>query len=123
MSHSVDSIESLEQERFAAMVAGDTDTLDRLFSDDLVYTHSHGGRDTKASIIDVLKSGEIGYRTVERSKTSIRFAGDTAFVIGRAELGVSDGQRDIELDLHYLAVWVLGADGWKFEAWQSTGRR
>ena len=39
----------LEDRRFAAMIDEDFGTLEALTHDELVYTHGHGGHDSKAS--------------------------------------------------------------------------
>ena len=44
----------LEDRRFAAMIDEDFGTLEALTHDELVYTHGHGGRDSKASWIERL---------------------------------------------------------------------
>jgi len=44
-----DQIHALEVERYAAMIAGDVEALGRLLSDRLVYSHSTGDHDSKAS--------------------------------------------------------------------------
>jgi hypothetical protein len=41
-------IESLERKRFAAQVSKDFDFLEKIFSDDLVYTHSNAKVDKKS---------------------------------------------------------------------------
>ena len=120
MSRSVEAIEDLEQQRFAAMTGGDAETLDSLFSETLTYTHSHGGTDTKAVFLDNVRNGPVTYREAQRLDTEIRLVGDTAIVTGRAVLAVSFKDQPIDLDLRYTAVWIHGDTGWKFESWQST---
>ena len=120
VSYSIEEIERLEQQRFAAMTDGDADTLDILFSETLTYTHSHGGTDTKAEFLDNVRNGPVSYREAERLDTEIRFIGDTAVVTGRAILAVSFKDQPLDLDLRYTAVWIHGDAGWKFETWQST---
>jgi hypothetical protein len=44
-----DQIHALEDERYAAMIASDVEALGRLLSDRLVYSHSTGDHDSKAS--------------------------------------------------------------------------
>lgn len=45
--------QSLEARRTEAMQAGDADALERMFDDELVYTHSFGNRDSKAEFIEI----------------------------------------------------------------------
>ncbi len=109
-------ISSLEEQRFQAQVAGDLDALDRLLSDQLVYTHSSASVDTKASFIDAIKTRR-PYQKVERSGEEVRLHGDTAVVTGQARIELNGGNR---LNLRYTDVWVKGAGGWQMVAWQST---
>ncbi len=120
MTHTPETIEDLEQRRFAAMTSGDADALETLLSESLTYTHSHSGTDTKAVFLDNVRNGPVSYREAERLDTDIRVFADTALVTGRAKLAVSFKEQPIDLDLRYTAVWVHTNAGWQFEAWQST---
>lgn len=120
MSHSSETIEDLEQQRFAAMTSGDAGALEPLLSESLTYTHSHSGTDSKAAFLHNVRNGPVAYLAAERLDTEIRLFGDTAVVTGRAKLAVSFREQPLDLDLRYTAVWVHGRAGWQFEAWQST---
>ena len=48
--------------------------------------------------------------------------GDTALVIGTAEIEVDVDGRHKSLRLRYLDAWTRTPQGWKFVAWQSTAR-
>ena len=50
------TIAGLEEERLAAMVAADVDTLDRILADDLSYVHTTAAIDTKESLTSGLAS-------------------------------------------------------------------
>lgn len=51
----------------------------------------------------------------------MRVYGDTAVVIGRAEVKVStQGQEAAALSLRFTEVWVKSGGAWKLTAWQST---
>lgn len=116
----LDIVTVLEEARLAATTEQDAETLERLLSDDLVYTHSSGAVDTKASFLEHVRNGPIQYRQIVRSDQSARLAGDTALFTGRAEIHVDfDGHR-VDLDLRYLAVWARVDGTWRFEAWHST---
>jgi ketosteroid isomerase-like protein len=109
-------ISSLEDQRFQAQVGGDLDALERLLSDQLVYTHSSASVDTKASFIESIKTRR-PYQKVERSGEEVRLHGDTAVVTGQARIDLNGGRQ---LNLRYTDVWVKSADGWRMVAWQST---
>jgi hypothetical protein len=53
----VAEIKALEDRRYDAMLGNDLATLDRLLSEQLVYTHSNGQRDTKNAYLKRVESG------------------------------------------------------------------
>src|SRR5271170_5148234 len=63
-------IEALEDERYAAMLSGDTAKLDLLLDDRLCYVHSSGRVDNKASYISGF--GRLWeYRSIDRQDKTI----------------------------------------------------
>lgn len=110
----------LEDARIAAMCEQDAETLEGLFSEAMVYVHSSGSVDTKASFLDNVRNGPVQYRSIERSDHTARLAGDTALFSGRAKIHVEFDGQPLDLDLRYLAVWARVDGAWRFEAWHST---
>ena len=53
-------------------LAADAAALDELLADSLLYTHSNGAVDTKASFIDALTSGRLKYRAVRRLEADVK---------------------------------------------------
>jgi uncharacterized protein (TIGR02246 family) len=116
----VAEIEALEDRRWAAQIAEDTDALGVLLADELTYTHSNGVVDTKTSYIDNIVNKVFDYRSQKRSDTEIRVVDNTALVTGRAEFVVVAGGRTVNLDARYSAVWIRRDGTWQFYCWQST---
>ena len=110
---------ALEDKRFAAMT-GDLAALEALLHDDLLYTHSSGLTDTKASWLASMRSGKTKYKSGAWSERKVRFAGDTAFVTGRAQIEAEVNGAPRTLRLVFLNAWTKTPKGWKFIAWQST---
>ena len=110
---------ALEDKRFAAMV-GDLAALEAMLHDDLLYTHSSGLTDTKASWLASMRSGKTKYKSGVWSERKVRFAGDTALVTGRAQLEAEVNGQPRTLKLVFLNAWTKTPKGWKFIAWQST---
>ena len=111
---------ALEEKRCAAMAANDVAALEGLFHDDLIYTHSSAVVDTRASYLEVLRSGHTRYHSVQRSDEKVRVCGDAALVTGRAIIDVTVKGEKKHLDTRFLAVWTRTPKGWKFVGWQST---
>jgi hypothetical protein len=109
----------LEDQRFGAMIAGDFAALDKLVHDQLLYTHSSGVTDSKATWLESMKSGKVKYRSVNCSERKVRFFGDVALMNGRAAIEVEIGGQPKSLRLLFLNGWTRTPKGWQFVAWQS----
>ncbi len=120
-----EGILALETRRYAAMTSNDLEALAALFHDDMIYTHSSGLVDDKASYIEALRSGRTRYLEVEQIKQEVRLIGDVALVIGASHIEVDvtvNGEKVRKsLDLRSLAAWTATPQGWRFLAWQSCG--
>ena len=115
-------IETLERKRFAAQVSKDFDFLEKIFADDLVYTHSNAKVDNKTTYIASIREGKSVYKNVDLQEISVRDYGKIAVVNGRAviELGSPDGKPNI-LNLRYTVVYSKnGKKSWQVNTWQST---
>jgi ketosteroid isomerase-like protein len=111
---------ALEEERFAAMIARDFPRLQLLVHDELMYTHSSGVVDGKATWLDSMKSGRVKYRGAQCTERKVRLYGDTALITGRAQIEAEIGGEPKTLKLLFLNAWTKTPQGWKFVAWQST---
>ena len=110
----------LETQRYAAMVRSDVHTLARMFADELVYSHSDGGRDTKGSLLEKIVSGYLTYFAIDNPDQEVTIIDRTAVVTGRmvAHLNVDGAAR--RLNNRCLSVWVLRGGDWLFLAYQPT---
>jgi hypothetical protein len=102
------------------MIGGDLDSLERLFADDMAYTHSSSLFDDKAGYIQAMREAKFAYKTVERSEAKVAFAGGAAIVTGRIRVGVMFDTGPRVLDSRFLSVWVKVDGRWRHLAWQST---
>ena len=114
---------ALETARYAAMTANDLEALAALFHDDMIYTHSSGVVDTKASYIEALRSGRTRYLEIEQREQEVKLIGDVALVRGASHIEcdvVVHGEKVRKsLDLLSRAAWPSSPAGWQFIAWQS----
>lgn len=111
---------ALENRRYGAMIAGDTQALEGLLHDALVYTHSSALVDDKRGYLEGIRSGKFRYKKIERAEEKVRVYGDTALVTGRAAIDVDVDGAPKSLKLRYLNVWVMHGGTWRLAAWQST---
>lgn len=115
------AVRRLDEERYGAMIAADLAGLDRLLDPDLVYTHSTGDADTKASYLDSLRSGVWKYRGITRSDESVVVREGAVLVFNRVRIDILIRGTPKLLDNRMLAVWVPSPDGaWRLLAVHST---
>ncbi len=110
---------ALEDKRFAAMIAADLGALAPMVHEELLYTHSSGITDTKASWLDSMRSGKVKYRSARCSERKVRVVNDVALVNGKAHIEADIGGEPRTLKLLFLNAWAKTPQGWKFVAWQS----
>jgi ketosteroid isomerase-like protein len=119
-----DAVKALELERFQAQEKNDFAALERLLADDLVYTHSSGNVDSKASYIESLRSGKARYLKIAPDELKVRIIGDLALIHGRGvftlETNVNGQKGENPLKLSFLDVWQKRNGKWQMIAWQSA---
>jgi ketosteroid isomerase-like protein len=116
-------IRQLEDQRYQAMLDGDVETLDRLLSARLSYTHSSGDRDSKESYLQKVRDGYFVYRSVTHPVDRIEVLAGAALVIGEMHASAEIGGRPAEIDCRALAVWAEAGGDWTLIAYQPTPLR
>jgi ketosteroid isomerase-like protein len=106
--------------RRAAMVAGDAAGLEELLADELVWTHSSGKTDGKASLIAGIASGTVVYRALETRDVAVLGTGDVLVCHGVLSGQAARDGREKSLNSRFLAVWRRRAGSFELLAWQST---
>lgn len=115
-----DDVTHLENRRYQAMLDGDAQVLDELLSDRVVYTHSFGERDDKASYLEKVRSGFFVYHEIEHPVEKLTVTEDYAVIVGQMRASVTNNGEVRTLNNACLAVWVREDDDWKFLAYQPT---
>ena len=106
--------------RVAAMISADPAKLATAFSDELLYVHSSGKPDTKASFMESLTSGRSKYNSVTYEQRDFReVAPGLVLMNGRCRVKLGKAAPFTELHLSFLAAYRLEKGVWKFLAWQS----
>jgi hypothetical protein len=99
----------------------DKAALDRILADDLTYTHSHSGTDTKKQFIDNLVSGAAKYEVMDYENMSYRMYGkNTAVLNAQVKLVVVNKGVRNDTRLKFTHVWVKQGGRWQLAAHQST---
>jgi hypothetical protein len=115
-------IERLEDKRRDVTLAGDLAGLSALLDDELVYVHSTGNGDTKATYLEGLRSGHVVYETIETSDRRIVAKDTTAAVFYTMKARVRIGTEIRNLHTRILAVWAKSDAGWKLVALNSAAK-
>jgi hypothetical protein len=106
--------------RVQAMVSADPAKLDATFSNELLYVHSSGKADTKATFTEALVSGKSKYRSIVYEQREFREAAPGLVLMhGRCRVQLGQTAPFNELHLSFLAAYRLEGGVWRFFAWQS----
>ncbi|SHL78347.1 nuclear transport factor 2 family protein [Hymenobacter psychrotolerans] len=117
-------VEALERQRFEAQVKKDYPLLEKLFADDLVYTHANGKQNNKTEYLQSIRDGKSVYDKIEVQALNVRAYNDgkTAVVNGTiiiTQPNKPDGTPNVA-HLKYVVVQVKDAKkGWQVVLWQS----
>ena len=106
-------VHAVEEERIAALLAGDGDRLASLLADDLVHFHANGLMDSKASYL-ASGSVKLEFLKIERPELTIRLFGDVAIVTGTLNqtLRIRDSGAVVEMQGVATQVWVKQSGKW-----------
>jgi ketosteroid isomerase-like protein len=115
-------IVGLEERRRAATVAGDVAGLAALLDDDLVYVHSSGSSDTKASYLESLRSGHVVYDELEMSDRHVIMKPGAALVLYSMQARVRIGGEARKVNTRILAIWTRSGGDWKLTALHSAAK-
>jgi hypothetical protein len=103
----------LSKEKFSYMNANDTEKLKPLLDDRMVFIHSNGLTETKTEMLQNLKNGKWGIKSVKVSGAEVRvFKNDVAILTGKGAFDVTTEGKPAELTLYYTEVWTHFKKGW-----------
>jgi hypothetical protein len=112
-----------EAARTTALDNGDVAALEKILADDLTYVHASGKVDTKASLLEAIRSGEVHYISWQAKAMHVRVIGDGAVLDGEYAIRVID-QRvkpdPFDVNIFILAVYARRSGRWQQIAWQAT---
>lgn len=110
---------AVEKQRFEAQVSKNYAVLEQVLANDLIYTHSHGGTDTKQSFIQSIRDGKQTYDAIDAQEQNVRLYGSTAIVNGVCAVKITKNGETINMRLRYTDVYIRKGSQWQMVAWQS----
>jgi ketosteroid isomerase-like protein len=120
MTANAQTIIELDRQRMNAMAEKDVATLQKILSDDLIYTHSSARMDTKASLIGAMQSGATVYTSVEPSEVVAQDLGNAVVLTGVAAISVNAGGTPNSFRVRFTDVYANQSGTWRMVTWQST---
>lgn len=110
--------------RYSSLLRADIATLDKLFGENLVYTHSSGVVDTKASYLEAIADGRLHYRDAAadiQQLFAVDDEGDGVVIcISRIRMNVDVDGVAMRLVNQGTGVWARSEEGFKLVAFQAT---
>jgi ketosteroid isomerase-like protein len=105
-----------------ATVNKDVATLEKIYGDDITYSHSSALNEDKATVLKNIKGPNVA-EFMKFSETKVRIYGDVALVKGVCDF--RNGAPGKMLDNHLNILWVMvkrpqGPHGWQIVARQTT---
>jgi ketosteroid isomerase-like protein len=116
---------SCEQRRKEALLVGDTETLSKLLSQNLIYVHSTGVRDSRSTYLAKLQTGSLSYLSLIFEDLQVQAHGDSAIVNGSMKAQIVKEGQIKEVRSLFLTLWWLEKDDqdkpkWQLRAHQGT---
>ena len=120
MAGNAEKIIELDRQRMSAMATKDIAILNKLLSDDLIYTHSSARLDTKRSLIGAMELGATVYTAVEPSDVVAQDLGNAVVLTGVAAISVTSGGNPNSFRVRFTDVYADKGGQWQMVTWQST---
>ena len=111
-----DEIIKVDEERNQALQKGDVATLDRIYSNDLVYSNATGAILTKAQHLADLKNRGLNFRSFKHEDVQVTVHGDTGFLTGISKSVVDYHGSISGNSRRFLNVFVKKGDHWELVA-------
>jgi hypothetical protein len=115
-----EQIESLSDKGREAALKGDVSFLETNTTDDYTVIGGMGNVFSKSDAIQMRKSGDVKYSSIDVSDQKVRVYGNTAVLTATADLKGTVKDKDIGGKYRIGQVWVKQGGKWKIAHMQST---
>jgi ketosteroid isomerase-like protein len=103
-----------------ALVRGDATALDRIYSDEFIYTTPDGEVRDKAHQLAFTRSGDLRPESGQSDDVRVHIYGNTAVMTGRFMAKGKFRDKVINIRERYTAVWVKRRGRWQLVAEQGN---
>ncbi|MBI5769128.1 MAG: nuclear transport factor 2 family protein [Verrucomicrobia bacterium] len=115
-----DIVKRIDLSRLEAMRQSDGPALARIFSDEIVFIHSDGRSEGKASYIKAMTAGDTAYTDLKTAEVLARqIAPEVIVLSGAQEMKKRLGPTWSDIKLKFMSVWRNEGGTWRMVAWQS----
>ncbi len=118
-----EAIFASEQQRFNAQISFDTEALDDLLLDELIYIHSNTLIETKADFIKSVASKKIVYQEMNLKHHLLRRYKKMAVITGLVEVNGLYNGENFTVELFYTSIYKKYKRNWLLVSWQSTSKK
>ena len=115
-----EQITKLSDEGKDAAVKNDASWLEKNTTDDYVSISGTGAMMSKSEMVEMRKSGDVKYDSIDVSDRKVRSYGNTAVMNGTATLKGTMKGNDVSGTYRITQVWVKQGGTWKVANMQST---
>jgi len=103
-----------------AIIAGDIPALERIFSQEFIYTAPDGEVRDKAAQLELFKSNRLDVESGKGADERIQVQGKTGIVTGRFDANGKYAGAPFAATERYTSVWIVRDDRWQLLAEQGT---
>jgi hypothetical protein len=114
------AIQRLEEGTRLAALKGDAGWWDTYLADNFTDTDFRGKMSGKAEIVEMYRSSQLAYDTLNLSDRALRIFGDTVIVTGKMTVEGTYRGQNLSGDFQFTRVWIKMDLGWKLAASQAT---
>jgi ketosteroid isomerase-like protein len=115
---------ALDQQRRAAMAAGDAEALRDLFTEDFIYVHFNGLVDDREGYVTRVEAKHVHYLFAETREVKVRLHGDAAIISGVGRMGYErvDVESEGIVESLFVATWIRDQGRWRMGAYSSVAK-
>ena len=110
-----------DRQFFMSLLDSNIERLDSLLDDDFILVDvMRGDEITKSSLLEVLRSGQLRFTTIEPAESHVRLYEGVAIVTGRTQMKAQFGEISLNVRSRYAHVFVDQAGQWRLVSAQGT---
>lgn len=109
----------VEAKFFAALIAADTSSLEKVLTADFIMVALNGSRMTKSELMSLVESRQLQFQTIDRVESDVRTHGNTAVITGRTAMNGSFAGTPFAANSRYTHVFTKDGE-WRMMSAQGT---